>query len=295
MTAPVALALSAGMVGALNPCGFSLLPAYVGVFVRGDATDVPIERRLVRAVVTACAATAGFVVVFVGVGLLVASVASSVQQDLPWVTVGIGALLVLAGMFTAAGRPLRLPVPSVGMTKGRNVGAMVVYGMVYAATSLSCTLGPFLAITATAFDGPLVDGVATFLAYSLGMGTILALVSVATAVTRPGPVRRLRIISRYIPRLGGLLMIVAGSYAIWYARWELAVFGGDLRRGAIVDTGERLRLRILGLINGIGAGRLAGSLIVALAIAVWTLGRRRRPPSGGDTREDTGGVLGRHQ
>ena len=59
------LALTAGMVGAINPCGFSLLPAYIGSFVAGDDVESPLDRRLLRAVWSAVSVTAGFVLVFV--------------------------------------------------------------------------------------------------------------------------------------------------------------------------------------------------------------------------------------
>ena len=33
---PVALALGAGMLATVNPCGFAILPAYLGFFVGSD-------------------------------------------------------------------------------------------------------------------------------------------------------------------------------------------------------------------------------------------------------------------
>ena len=35
MTGPLLLALTAGMLGAVNPCGFALLPAYLSLLVAG--------------------------------------------------------------------------------------------------------------------------------------------------------------------------------------------------------------------------------------------------------------------
>ena len=37
----VGLAFAAGLVAALNPCGFAMLPAYLALVVRGTGTSVP--------------------------------------------------------------------------------------------------------------------------------------------------------------------------------------------------------------------------------------------------------------
>ncbi len=41
MTASLLLALTAGMLGAVNPCGFAVLPAYLSILVAGDGPDAP--------------------------------------------------------------------------------------------------------------------------------------------------------------------------------------------------------------------------------------------------------------
>ena len=265
MNAPLALALAAGMVGAINPCGFSLLPAYIGFFVTGEAAGAPLERRLLRATASAAMVTSGFVVVFVLLGVVLESVAELIRPHLPWVTVAIGALIVLTGMAVAAGRRLPVPAPALRALAGRNPIAMFGYGIVYALASLSCTIGPFLAITAVALDRSFLGGVATYMAYAAGMGTVIFALAAAAALARPEPTRHLRRISRYAPRIGGMLMILSGGYAIWYGRWELTVYRGDLSDDLIVDAGERFRLSLVQFIETIGAARVG--LLVALAIA----------------------------
>ena len=142
---------------------------------------------------------------------------------------------------------------------------MFGYGIVYALASLSCTIGPFLAITAVALDRSFLGGVATYMAYAAGMGTIIFVLAAAAALARPEPTRHLRRISRYAPRIGGMLMILSGGYAIWYGRWELTVYRGDLSDDLIVDAGERFRLGLVQSIDTIGAARVG--LLVALAVA----------------------------
>lgn len=274
------LALTAGMVGAINPCGFSLLPAYVGSFVAGDDVDSPIERRLLRAVWSALSVTIGFVLVFVVLGVLLSSLADQIRGQLPWVTMVIGGVLVLAGVAVMTGRQLPMPSFTLRAASGSGSWAMVSYGIVYALASLSCTIGPFLAITTVALDRSLGEGLITFVAYGLGMGTIILAIAASAALARPKPGHRLRRLSQHASRVGGALMVLSGFYAIWYARWELAVYSGDLSSDVVIDTGERWRINAITFIESVGAVRLGMFVLLSVAatIAVGQITSDRRVP-----------------
>ena len=60
---PFALALTAGMVATVNPCGFALLPAYLSAFV-GLQEGGNRVTAVGRAVIVSLVLTAGFVTVF---------------------------------------------------------------------------------------------------------------------------------------------------------------------------------------------------------------------------------------
>ena len=102
-----------------------------------------------RAVVTTALMTAGFVTVFVGFGLLVFPFAAASQRYLPYVTAATGGVLAIVGLLLLAGRSVSLPVPRARGVGGRGAAAMFGYGIVYALASLTCTIGPFLAIVVT--------------------------------------------------------------------------------------------------------------------------------------------------
>ena len=69
ISAPVILAFTAGMVAAFNPCGFAMLPAYMGLYM-GSADDDAQQRSLLgglgKAVLIGGTVTAGFIVLFAG-------------------------------------------------------------------------------------------------------------------------------------------------------------------------------------------------------------------------------------
>ena len=148
MEAQYGLAATAGLVAALNPCGFALLPAYLS-FLVGDGSDDRVG-AIRRAVIFTSAVTVGFVTVFGGFGLLAAPAADTVARNAPWVGIAVGVLMVVVGGWLVTGRSGVAAHPRVGrsapVTRGCLDGAV---RRRYALASLGCTIGPFLAIVAT--------------------------------------------------------------------------------------------------------------------------------------------------
>ena len=147
----VGLAFGAGLVAALNPCGFAMLPAYLALVVRSEG--VGRRAALGRAVTATAAMALGFLAVFGGFGVLTVAAAATVQRYLPYVTVMIGVSLVGLGIWMLAGREitvLRGAARGALWSPTARLGSMFTYGISYAVASLSCTVGPFLAVTAAA-------------------------------------------------------------------------------------------------------------------------------------------------
>jgi cytochrome c biogenesis protein CcdA len=272
------LALAAGTLAAVNPCGFALLPAYLSFLIVGDGAAGR-GAAVGRALTATVAMTAGFVVVFGAFGLVVAPVAGTVQRHLPWVTIVIGLLLAGLGGWLLAGRAL----PGLGVTLSRgpvarrSLPSMVLFGAAYAIASLSCTIGPFLAIVVTSFRaGSTAAGVGLFLAYATGMGLTIAVASLAVALARDSALRRVRRASPLLSRLGGGLLVTAGAYVAWYGWYEIRILRGDTTGDPIVDGAITAQRWLSDLISGAGAGILAAVLAVLLAGAGLTWWRRRR-------------------
>ena len=275
--APLALALAAGMLAAVNPCGFALLPAYLSFLIAGDSG----ARGAVvgRALGATAAMTAGFVLVFGVFGLVVAPVAGSVQRHLPWVTIGVGLLLVGLGGWLLAGR--QLPGLGVGLSRGpaarRSLPSMAAFGVAYAVASLSCTIAPFLAIVVSSFRaGSTLAGIALFVAYAVGMGLTVAVAGVAVALARDGALRRVRRAAPLLSRLGGGLLVTAGAYVAWYGWYEVRVLGGGDVGDPVIDAAAVAQRRLSSVLDQAGAGVLAAILAALLVAAVvgWLMRRR---------------------
>lgn len=261
-------ALAAGLIAALNPCGFAMLPAYLTLVVLGDDRG-----SRAKAVGRALAATAvmalGFLVVFGTFGLVVAPITASVQRYLPAVTVLIGLGLVALGVLMLLGRELTLllPKPKKGAPTGR-LGSMFGYGLAYAIASLSCTIGPFLAVTSATFRrGSITDGVLAYLAYGLGMALSVGVLAVAVAITGHS-VQAQRLLP-YVNRIGGGLLVLVGLYVGYYGVYELALyFGNGNAADPVIESAAAVQEVLSSWVNAIGPLPLLGALVLLVTGAV---------------------------
>ena len=282
----VGLAFAAGLVAALNPCGFAMLPGYLALVVRGSGSSVP--GSVGRAVAATVAMTVGFLAVFGVFGLLTVSLASTVQRYLPYVTVVIGGVLVTLGIWLASGRELSLLV-SNRMTRSASgaptsrLGSMFGYGVGYALASLSCTVGPFLAVTGAGLGVMSVAGrVWIYLAYAGGFALVVGALAVGVALAGSALADRMRRILPYVNRIGGAVLILVGVYVAYYGYYEVQLFtaGGDPADPVIAGAG-RLQGAIAGWVHRHGSWPwmivLAVSIVGASMWAWRVRGSFRRP------------------
>ncbi len=290
---PLALALVAGAVAAVNPCGFALLPAYLALLVAppGDGAAPPTARgQVLRAARFSTAMTVGFVAVFGAFGAVIAQLSLSLERYLPVLTLAIGVGLIGLGLWLLRGGhvPGIKRLGRAGRAPGTSLGSQVVYGAGFAAASLSCTIGPFLAVTGAASRTGNTAGVLlTFVVYALGMGAVVGVLAVTVALAHGSIVGRLRRATPVIERLSGALLVVAGAYVAWYAWFEIRVLAGRATGDPVIDVAIRLQSQLSRLVAGLGPvvlTVLAAGLAAVLVLAA-LVGRRR------DRRADAGSPL----
>ncbi|MGP3983126.1 cytochrome c biogenesis CcdA family protein [Streptomyces sp. KR80] len=281
---PLALALSAGMLAAVNPCGFALLPAYLSLLVLGD--DSPTRTAAVgRALATTAAMTAGFTAVFALFGLAVAPVAGQVQQHLPWFTIVFGLLMAVLGGWLLAGRELPALLPKLRRAPAvtRSLPSMALFGGAYAIASLGCTIAPFLAIVVSAFrSGSTLEGVVLFAAYAAGMGLIVGAAALSVALTRTARVGRIRRLGAVAARLGGALLLVVGAYVAYYGWYEIRLQRGGQVTDPVVDGAGTVQRWLAETLDRIGVPALAVLLGLLLLTGLFVhhyRGRRESRPA----------------
>ncbi|MBA3743342.1 cytochrome c biogenesis protein CcdA [Sporichthya sp.] len=284
--APVGFAFSAGTVAAFNPCGFALLPAYLGLFLAGDQDEVTEARpgrpgaAIGRAALVATAVAAGFVAVFGIAGLLISQTAVTVQEYTPWISLVIGAALVPAGVAMLRGWTPKIRLPAVKRAgKGTGPMAMFWFGVSYATVSLSCTIPAFLvAVVGTFSDEGGAAGLLVFTAYTAGMASVLVVMTVIVATAQQGMLATVRRVLPYVNKVAGVLAILAGAYVAYYGYYEIRLERGGDPDDPIVDfVGGDLAGRVNSWVADLGTGPiLVAAGVVVVLVAGLTIRSRRR-------------------
>ncbi|MEI7592968.1 MAG: cytochrome c biogenesis CcdA family protein [Actinomycetes bacterium] len=277
--APLAYAFGVGMVATVNPCGFAMLPAYLSFFLGLEGAQKDTRASVFQALRVGATVTAGFLVVFGVLGIVLNSALGSIQHFLPWVTMVLGLVLIGFGIALLRGHAFSLRIPTLpGGTNTRQLTSIFLFGMSYALVSLSCTIPLFIAAVAPSFTGSsFASGLAAFFAYGLGMGVVLVALTIAVALARHSLVRSLRRALPYIYKLSGALLITAGAYVAYYGWFELQVRRGDVSGGGVAQQVYEWNSTIGSWIQRTGPIQIGIVLVAVIGVTVaLVMGGRRR-------------------
>ena len=270
----MSLSFLRGLVAAVNPCGFVLLPTYLmfflGADVTGAASGIGVRRAGIRRALTVSAAlTAGFMAVFTVVGIITYHFTSWIQRNARYATIVIAVALVILGIAMLAGR--RLPISTPHLDAGgrdRGLWSMFLYGIAYAVASLGCTIGLFLPSVFTARDDGLIAAIGHVAAYALGMGMLITALTVSLAVAKVGLLGVLRRSVQYVERIAGVFVILSGVYLAWYF-WVVDIGSGTDPITSAVEDVQRWVITSLDANWQIAAVVLGAVIVAALGYVRW--------------------------
>ncbi len=121
---PLALALVAGALASVNPCGFSLLPAFLSFYVGAEEDLLPrAPARATQGLLVGLLVSAGFLAVFAIVGVPIAYGVTQLTSAIPWAGLAIGVVMVAAAVAGLAGRAD--PASGAALADARAIGSAV--------------------------------------------------------------------------------------------------------------------------------------------------------------------------
>ena len=217
-------AFSAGLAAAFNPCGFAMLPAYMGLYLGvGDENDTSFAAHIGKALLIGGSVTVGFILLFAAAGAVIGLGARSVVGSvLPWIGLGVGILLTIAGAWLLGGGKLYTALAQqmaekFGNPGQANIRGYFIFGLAYGLASLSCTLPIFLAVVGSSFAAASIwTAFAQFILYAVGMGTVIITLTLGMALFKGAMVGGMRKVMPYIQPVGTWLMLIAGTYIVFY-------------------------------------------------------------------------------
>jgi len=268
-----AYSLLLGMLAAVNPCGFVLLPAYLVSYLSVDDSSSPAV-RVRRSLVVGSSVSAGFLAVFIVVGAVSRLFTGWLATNAKYAALVIGLGLMVVGVRMLGGWRPKLWVPSLsGSARGASTRNMVLFGVVYAVASIGCTIGLLTTAILGSFsrDGAL-SGVISVGLYGLGMGLFVVALTTSLAFAKNALVRGGRGVMKVMDRVSSVLVLLTGVYLTWY--WYVAITQRE-EAGSLVTVVGRWQTNLAETITDTGSPRLVAVFAVIVAIGIVAALRRR--------------------
>ena len=261
-----------GVLAAVNPCGFVLLPTYL-IFFLGtrEEPNLSTAERLRRALIVSSGISIGFLAIFFVIGVISRLFTQWIELNAKYASLAIGVVLLVGGARMLTGWTPKFASPQMNGVQSKTFRATIIYGLAYAVASIGCTIG-FLTTAvfgSIALNG-FVSGVFSILLYGLGMAMLVTALTVSLAFAKTGLVTVIKSRLNIIQRLGAFFVTLTGVYLMFY--WWAAI--SETRSTKFVARIERWQTRVASFLQQQGAFRLAIVLSIIVATAM-VLSRRK--------------------
>ena len=212
------LSFGSGLLAAVNPCGFVLLPTYLMYFLGVSGRPGTQRATVRRALLVSVALSAGFMTVFVIVGGISRLFTDWLNQNAKYLALLIGVALVILGIAMLFGYRLPFSTPKLETGKrDQTIASMYVFGLAYAIASIGCTIGPFSATVLGTIDTDgFFQGVVAIALYGIAMSLLITTLTVTLALAQGGLLKSLRTGMKYVETASAVVMILSGLYLSWY-------------------------------------------------------------------------------
>ena len=268
------LSFGSGLLAAVNPCGFVLLPTYLMYFLGVTGRPGTQQASVKRALLVSGALSAGFMSVFVLVGGITRLFTDWINQNAKYVALLIGVALIFLGIAMLFGYRLPFTTPKLDPgQRDRTVFSMFVFGIAYAVASIGCTIGPFSATVLGTIDTEgFGQGILAIGLYGIAMSLLVTTLTVSLALAQGGLLKFLRSGMKYVEIASAVVMILSGLFLAWYWFNDIRRNYSDDVTGSVLSWQERLQ-------QWIDENRLllavVFSVIVIGAVAYTIVARRR--------------------
>ena len=202
-------AFSAGVFSLFSPCGYALLPGYVSYYLGA-------KFRVAKALTGSLVCTLGFITVFVAIGALALSLGELVPQIIPLLDIAAGVILIAMGL----GNLLNLKMPFISLnivpSKKRGFMGLYAYGIVYGLAGVGCSAPIFISVLFYAMSKGPAQGVLSFVAYAIGMGTPFIVTTILLSQAKDYMIQRINRITEKLQIASGAILVAVGLYLIYF-------------------------------------------------------------------------------
>jgi cytochrome c biogenesis protein CcdA len=255
-----------GIMAAVNPCGFVLLPTYL-VYYLGTELNRQDENKtttLRRGLSVGIAVSSGFIGLFLVVGIISRAFTTVIRDNAKYAALVIGIGLVAMGIAMLFGWKLPIAQPDVSVQRKRTTWNMFLFGIVYAIASIGCTIGLLISVILGSINRHgFISGVISIVLYGLGMGLLVTSLTVALAFARVGLVSTIKKSFKWFDKVSAVLVVLTGLYLSWYWLGAITDRGTD----GVTSRVERWQTSVVQFLQDAGVYRLLIVFCVIIATA----------------------------
>ena len=202
------LAFTAGVLSPLSPCSLPLLPSYIAYYLNAVEAG-----RLRGGLTLAITTLLGFLSVYTLMGIAPSLALGFAPLSRRILNPIFGFILILLGVLTYWRGGVTLPIlPHPAPPEAGGLLSFYLFGVVYALSSLGCSLPVFILLVFTS-AGAGLQGVAPLYGfYALGCASLFIPLSLAVSYSKHYLIDRVRGISSRMSKVTAYILILAGAY-----------------------------------------------------------------------------------
>ena len=261
-----------GVMAAVNPCGFVLLPTYL-VYYLGTELNREDESKtttLRRGLSVGVAVSSGFIGLFLVVGIISRAFTTVISENAKYAALVIGIGLIAMGIAMLFGWKLPIAQPDVSVQRKRTTWNMFLFGIVYAIASIGCTIGLLISVILGSINRHgFVSGVISIVLYGLGMGLLVTSLTVALAFARVGLVSTIKKSFKWFDKVSAVFVVLTGLYLSWYWLGAITERGTD----GITSRVERWQTKVVQFLQDAGVYPLLVVFCLVIATAGFVIRR----------------------
>ena len=261
-----------GVMAAVNPCGFVLLPTYL-VYYLGTELNREDESKtttLRRGLSVGVAVSSGFIGLFLVVGIISRAFTTVISENAKYAALVIGIGLIAMGIAMLLGWKLPIAQPDVSVQRKRTTWNMFLFGIVYAIASIGCTIGLLISVILGSINRHgFVSGVISIVLYGLGMGLLVTSLTVALAFARVGLVSTIKKSFKWFDKVSAVFVVLTGLYLSWYWLGAITDRGTD----GITSRVERWQTKVVQFLQDAGVYPLLVVFCLVIATAGFVIRR----------------------
>ena len=205
------------------PCSIAILPSYMAYYLTTDDQKENFGKAAGKGLIAALGMSTFFVLV--AIPLFLIGAATSLQSITNSLLVVVGIVFIIMGASYFLKKDFRFGFERLSTTMVDKINSSKVkrplvkiylFGAAYAAGSTVCTLPVFLIVILSPFlVGKFLNGLLGFLAFLMGVGLSMVIVTTMTASYKDLLLNKLSIAGNTLKKISSALLIIVGIYLLY--------------------------------------------------------------------------------